>query len=57
VARFVGGETAAGLLELNAIAGADPGTTADLALITAHVNQRQFEAALRLSPSSRRNAG
>lgn len=38
---------AAGLSELEAVVGADLGTTADMALIATHLNQRNYSAALK----------
>lgn len=45
LARIALGD-AAGLSELEAVAGADRGTAADMALITTHLNRRDYKAAL-----------
>jgi len=47
VARFARGETAEGLGQLEAIASSDTGTAADMALISARLNQRDFDGALK----------
>jgi putative PEP-CTERM system TPR-repeat lipoprotein len=46
LAKISRGDTA-GLSELEAAAGADPGTVTDMALITTHLNRRDFNAALK----------
>ncbi|MBA3058030.1 MAG: PEP-CTERM system TPR-repeat protein PrsT [Gammaproteobacteria bacterium] len=45
--RLMGGATEAGFDELQKIADSDTGTSADLALISAHLKRREFDAALK----------
>jgi putative PEP-CTERM system TPR-repeat lipoprotein len=47
MARFQRGDASAALLELKAIADTDSRTAADLALISANINRRNFDAALK----------
>ena len=46
IARLATGQTAIAFDELRNVAGSDSGTTADLALITAHLSRKEFEKAL-----------
>ena len=45
--HLVGGQTDAALGELESIAASDAGTTADLALISAHLRRQEFDKALK----------
>ena len=47
VTHLMGGQVDAAFQELQNIAGSDPGVTADLALINAHLRRREFDRALR----------
>lgn len=47
LAQFARGESAEGLGKLEEIASSDSGTVADMALISARVNQRDFDGALK----------
>ena len=46
IARLATGQTAIAFDELRDVAGSDSGTTADLALITAHLSRKEFDKAL-----------
>jgi cellulose synthase operon protein C len=46
VTRLAGGQTTAAIDELQNIAGSDSGSTADLALISAHLRRSEFDKAL-----------
>ncbi|MBX9849618.1 MAG: PEP-CTERM system TPR-repeat protein PrsT, partial [Rhodocyclaceae bacterium] len=46
VSHLAGGQSESGLDELQSIAGSDTGTTADMALISAHLKRRDFDKAL-----------
>lgn len=46
VTQLASGQTATGLEELRSISESDRGTTADLALISAHLRRREFDKAL-----------
>jgi putative PEP-CTERM system TPR-repeat lipoprotein len=46
ITQLASGQTEAGLDELHSIAESDPGATADLALISAHLRRQEFDKAL-----------
>ena len=47
MAAFAKGDAESGFAQLEELAASDKGTVADIALITAHVRQRKFDAALK----------